>query len=335
MKKIHIPLFLLILLLLVSCQPEEPLVKQDFALATVVKITLRDHGSEELMAKLFARLREIEERMSMEKKESDVYKLNHAQGQSVQVHEDTYFVIQRAKEYFALTGGYFDPTLGSVVQLWKIGTEEARIPSPEEIKKALIHVDGSQIELLEDLQVRIPEGTVLDLGAIAKGYAADEVERIAKEEGVTSAIFDLGGNVLALGDKSGKDFRIGIQEPFSDIVRGSPFAILSLSDQTVVTSGDYERFFEEDGKRYHHILDFRTGYPVDNELASVSIITDSSIRADALGTAVYAMGMEKGKAFVESQKDMEAIFVTRSKKITVTTGLKDGFIIENSSYDQE
>jgi thiamine biosynthesis lipoprotein len=335
MKRIYIPLILLMLLLFVSCKPEEPLVKQDFALATVVKITLRDHATEELMDQLFARLREIEERMSMVKKESDVYKLNHAQGEALQVHEDTYYVIQKAKEYFELTGGYFDPTLGSVVELWKIGTEEAAIPSSEELEKALTHVDGRQIELLDNLQVRIPQGAVLDLGAIAKGYAADEMAKIAKEEGVTSAIFDLGGNVLTLGDKEGKKFRIGIQEPFSEILRGSPFAILLLSNQTVVTSGDYERFFEEDGKRYHHILDFRTGYPVENELASVSIITDSSIRADALSTAVYAMGREKGKAFIESQENLEAIFVTRNKKVSVTTGLSESFILEDSSYHQE
>lgn len=332
--------FVLLLLLLVglfSCntQDQEPIVRQDFALATVVEITLRDHGSEELMDQLFARLREIEARMSTSEEGSDIYKLNHAKGEPVEVHEDTYYVIHKAKEYFDLTGGFFDPSIGRVVDLWKIGSEDARIPSADEIKEALTTVDGSQIELLPDQKVRIPQGMMLDLGAIAKGYAADEVANMAREHGVSSAIFDLGGNVLALGNKDGKDFRIGIQEPFSDIQRGVPFAILSLSDATVVTSGDYERFFEEDGKRYHHILDYRTGYPVENDLASVSIITSSSIEADALSTAVYAMGAEKGKAFIESREELEAIFVTRDKRVIMTEGLLENFLLEDSSYYRE
>lgn len=330
-----ITILILLTLLLVSCQKEEPMVKQDFALATIVSITLRDHGNEELMNSLFARLREIEERMSTSIASSDIYKLNHAQGQAVTVHEDTYYVLSKAKEYRELSGGYFEPSLGGVVALWKIGTEEARVPAPEEIKEALTHVKGDEIQLLEDHQVRIPKGMVLDLGAIAKGYAADEVARMAKEAGVQSAVFDLGGNVLVLGEKDGGSFRIGIQEPFAEVERGKPFAILSIKDETVVTSGDYERYFEENGKRYHHILDFRTGYPVENELASVSIITASSIEADAMSTAVYAMGLEKGKAFVESRKELEAIFVTRDKKVIVTTGLLDGFTLEDSSYHQE
>lgn len=323
------------LVLLVSCKPSQPLVRQDFALATVVKISLRDHASEELMDKIFARLWEIEEGMSIDGKDSDIYKLNQAKGQAIQVKDDTYYVMKKAKQYYTLSQGYFDPSLGNVVDLWKIGTEEARVPSDKEIKEALAYADGSQIELLENYHVRIPQGTILDLGAIAKGYAADEAARIAQEAGVSSAIFDLGGNVLALGQKEGDNFRIGIQEPFSEIVRGSPFAILSLSNQTVVTSGDYERYFEEDGKRYHHILDFRTGYPVENELASVSIITDTSIRADSLSTAVYAMGLEKGKNFVEKQKNLEAIFVTKNKDVIVTEGLLDVFTLEDSSYHLE
>lgn len=335
MKKYSVLLLVLLSLIFVSCKKEEPLVKQDFALATVVKITLRDHGSKELMDQLFERLREIEERMSSSIETSDIYKLNHSEGKAVEVHEDSYFVIKKAKEFFEHSNGFFEPSLGSVVGLWKIGTEEARVPSDKEIQEGLSHVDASKIELLPGNKVKIPQGMQLDLGAIAKGYAADEVARMAKEAGVQSAIFDLGGNVLALGDKDGESFRIGIQEPFADIQRGIPFAILSIKNQTVVTSGDYERYFEENGKRYHHILDYRTGYPVENELASVSIIADSSIKADALSTAVYAMGLEKGKAYVESMDHLEAIFVTREKKVFVTNGLLDDFTLEDSSYRKE
>lgn len=326
------PLLLIILLLTSSCAAKAPLVRQDFALATVVRISLYDRGSEKLMDQLFEKLDEIEAHMSTSLESSDIYKLNRSQGQAIKVREDSYQVIKKARDFAQLTGGFFDPSLGRVVELWGIGTSGARVPERKLLDEAMAGVDWRKIELLEDNYVRIEEGTYLDLGAVAKGYAADELARIAREAGVKNAIFDLGGNLVVLGDRQGQGFRIGIQEPFSHVVRGNSFSILTLEDRTVVTSGNYERFFEEDGKFYHHIFDYRTGYPVENELASVTIITDLSIRADALSTAVYAMGIEEGLAFVEAQEDLEAIFVTKNKGVVLSSGIENFELVEESYH---
>ncbi len=326
-------LTLLIVFLLASCsQGASPLVRQDFALATVVRVSLYDGGSEALMDQLFQRLDEIESHMSASLVESDIYRLNRNQGRPLQVQEDSYQLIKEAKDFAQLTGGFFEPSLGRVVELWGIGSKGAKVPSDEDLLEALATANWEKIELLEDNFVRIPEGTLLDLGAIAKGYAADELARLASQAGVKNAIFDLGGNLVILGDKAGEGFRIGIQEPFNDIVRGTSFSILTLANRTVVTSGNYERFFEEDGKTYHHIIDYRTGYPVENQLASVTIITDLSIRADALSTAVYAMGLEEGLAFVEGQEDLEAIFVTQDKGVYLSSGVENFELVEEGYH---
>jgi thiamine biosynthesis lipoprotein len=171
----------------------------------------------------------------------------------------------------------------------------------------------------------------VDLGAIAKGYAADEVAEILKENGVQHAIINLGGNVLTIGgNMKGSPWRIGIQDPFNP--RGEFMGIITIEDKTVVTSGTYERYFEQDGKRYHHILDPRTGYPAENEVASVSIITNKSMDGDGNSTSVLLLGLEEGMKFVESQEGVDAIFVTYDKKVYITSGLKDVFTVTNSQF---
>lgn len=332
MKKIL--LILIAILLLSSCSSEQksPFLRRvDYALGTVIEIKLYDKQSEEVMDKLFARLREIEDRMSFSIQTSDIYKINHANGQVVEgLHEETVYVLKEAVHFNRISGGYFDPTLGNLIEMWGIGTEDARIPAPEEIKQALTTLGTDRIRFLSDTSVQLDAGMKVDLGAIAKGYAADEVARLCLENGVHSAIIDLGGNVLALGDKAGKPFVVGIRDPFSS--ERSALGILDISNQTLVTSGDYERFFEVDGKRYHHILDYRTGYPADSDLASVTIITKKSIEADGYSTSTYAMGLEQGLKFIESQKDLEAIFVTKDKRVIITSGLKNNFKLENTEF---
>ncbi len=171
----------------------------------------------------------------------------------------------------------------------------------------------------------------VDLGAIAKGYAADEVAKILKENGVQHAIINLGGNVLTLGGNlEDKPWKIGIQNPFNQ--RGEYLGIISVQDETIVTSGTYERYFEQDGKKYHHILDPMTGYPVENDIASVSIITKKSIDGDGNSTSVLLLGLDKGMKFIENQAGVDAIFVTYDKKIYVTSGIKDRFTITNKEF---
>jgi len=175
------------------------------------------------------------------------------------------------------------------------------------------------------------KGMKLDLGAVAKGYAADEVIRIIAKHGIQRAIVDLGGNVYAYGDKApGTDWTIGIRDP--ETQQGNAIISIKVKNKSVVTSGIYERFFEENGKKYHHILNTKTGYPEDNELMSVSIITSVSILADALSTSTFLLGTEKGLSLIEKTSNTEAIFIDKNKKIRVSSGLKDKIQILDESY---
>lgn len=335
MKKLTV--LLLLVLILSSCQtkPETPsqpyLEKIDYGLGTVIGIKLYDKQDPAVMDLIMNRLHEIEERMSYTIEGSDVYRINHANGEPVQIHEDTMLVIKEAIRFNQLSGGTFDPTLGVLIYTWNIGSDLARVPSEQEIFDGLKTVGIEKIKIISDDTIQVEAGTTIDLGAIAKGYAADEAARICTENGVHSAIIDLGGNVLVHGSKNGQDFNIGIRNPFSGT--NTPLGVLGIQDQTVVTSGDYERFFEFEGKRYHHILDYRTGYPVENELASVSIIAEKSIEADGYSTSVYAMGLEDGKKFIESQENLEAIFVTKDKRVIISDGLKNIFKLTDTNFE--
>ncbi|HHT20232.1 MAG TPA: FAD:protein FMN transferase [Tissierellia bacterium] len=325
-----------LLLFLSACQsPEDQnsqpyLEKIDYALGTVVRIKLYDNQDPAVMDRIMARLHEIEERMSYTLEGSDIYRLNHADGEPVELHPDTLTVLKEAIRFNEISGGTFDPTLGVLIDAWAIGSDRARIPSQAEIDQGLTTIGVDKVHFLDGNQVRLEPGTEIDLGAIAKGFAADEVARICHEHGVESAIIDLGGNVLVVGSKSGADFVVGIRDPFAGT--NTPLGTLGVQSQTIVTSGDYERFLEVDGRRYHHILDYQTGYPVESDLASVSIITDRSIEADGYSTSVYAMGLQKGKDFIESKENLEAIFVTKDKHVIISNGLKNIFKLTDTSF---
>ncbi|EPN2092521.1 FAD:protein FMN transferase, partial [Clostridium botulinum] len=175
------------------------------------------------------------------------------------------------------------------------------------------------------------KGQAIDLGAIAKGYTADELKKVLLNYNVSSAFLSLGGNVYVLGNKPDKTpWKIGVQNPLEP--RGDYLGIVSVSDKSVVTSGNYERFFERNGKRYHHIFDTKTGYPAEKGLISVSIISDKSIDGDALSTSVYTLGLDEGKKLIESLNNVEAVFVTKDKKVYITSGLKDTFKLTNTDF---
>lgn len=331
----HIPLFIasiLLILLLSSCSKKqaEPQAQSFFMLGTVCKVTIYDNPTTEAFSASFSRLREIEDRMSLRNQKSEIAEVNRYAGKHpVVVSEDTFLVIRRALEIAALSGGAFDPTVGPLVEAWDIGGDNPRKPLQAEIDSLLPLIGYDRVTLDEETSSVFlkDEGMVLDLGGIAKGYAADEVARVLREHGVGHAIVNLGGNVLTVGDKAdGKPWKIGVQDP--DALRGEYVMILSLIDQTLVTSGPYERFLELDGEVYHHILDTRTGYPVKSEYTSVSIVTKNSLLADALSTSLYALGYEEGMALINTLEDVEAIFMTNEKMIYLSEGLKNG----NLSY---
>jgi FAD:protein FMN transferase len=314
----------------------EPISKTDYMLGTVIEITIYDKSDEAILDKAFARISEIENKMTINNAEtSEIIALNNASGVSeVKLSPDTFTVVEKGKQYSERSNGKFDITVGPVVKLWNIGTEYAAVPDKDKLAEAVKLVDYNKLILNKEkltAKLEIP-GMKVDLGAIAKGYTADEVARVLKENGVEHAIINLGGNVMTIGgNPNGNPWKIGIQDPFNP--RGDFLGIVPIKDWTVVTSGTYERFFEENGKKYHHILDTTTGYPTDNNLYSVSIITDKSIDGDGLSTTTLLLGLEEGIKLIESLENTEAIFVTSDKKVYVTSGLKEDFIITNPDFN--
>lgn len=337
-KKIIIFLILTILILgfITGCNKKEtvePVKKTTYALDTICNITIYDKTTDAVFEKCFTALKDVESKMSVDIKNSEASKINSNAGlKFIKVSDDTYNVIKTGVDFSYLTNGKFDITVGPLVKLWGINTPKARIPAPIEIKSALPLVNYKNV-LLKDNEKSIMlknKGMSLDLGGIAKGFSGDAVKRVLTENNVKHAIIDLGGNILAVGTKpDGSLWRVGVQNPLSP--RGEFLGIVRVKDMAVVTSGIYERFFIKNGKRYHHIMDTKTGYPVDNELASVSIVTKASMNADALAKA-FCFGVKDGLTFIEKQKGVEAIFVTKDSKVYITPGLKSVFEITDSSF---
>ena len=321
------------LLTLFSCAKPMP-AQTEYVLGTLCTINLFEKGKPELYRTLFARLREIEDRMSVNKDGTELDRVNAAAGKtSVVVDPDVIEVLSAALRYAELSDGVFDPTVGPLVKLWGIGTDNARVPEAAEIKAVLPLINYKDVVLdsqAKTIYLKRP-GMALDLGAIAKGYAADEMVRILKKNGVERAIIDLGGNVLAYGEKQGgKPWRIGVQDPIGE--RGAYIGILEIKNKTMVTSGVYERFLIQDGIRYHHILSTSNGYPVQNGLISVTIITDRSIDADGLSTSVFALGYEKGRALLERLGNVEGIFIFDDGTVRATDGVRSSFNITSERY---
>lgn len=337
-KMILIPL---IALLLAGCQQGEAPANDTYVedsqlvIGTLVQLRLYDETAEPLIEKAFDTLESYDALWSTSGAESIVQKINEAAaGEVIAIDEPTRRLISRGLYYSELSSGHFDITVSPLVDLWAIGTEDQRIPGEDEIEAALERIDYRKVHLTDAGVVKDDDETALELGAIAKGFIADELRVYFEEQGVDKALINLGGNILVYGTKAdGSPWRIGIQDPLS--ARGGYLGTVAYSEAiSVVTSGIYERYFEEDGVRYHHLLNTETGYPIDNGLASVSIISKKSVDGDGLSTAVFALGLEEGQALVESLDGIEAIFVTMDQKVYTTSGLDDTFTLSSSSYER-
>ena len=312
----------------------------EFALGTVCSITLFDQGQDKVYHDVFTRIHEIDNLMSVNIPSSDVSRINAAAGiEPVQVNEDVFKVIERAVFFAQLSGGAFDPAVGPLVSLWGIGGDNPRVPSPQEIEAALPLINWRDVELdAETKSVFLKRrGMSLDLGAIAKGYAADEAAQIIIKAGIKRAIIDLGGDIaIPPGEKKDKSpWKIGIQNPNEK--KGSFLGILKTQGKdaqtSVVTSGVYERFFESEGKRYHHIFSPSTGYPANNNLLSVTVIAPNAMDADALSTAVFVLGYERGIKLINSFTGTEAVFVFDDLSVKITKGAD--FTLTDSSFRLE
>lgn len=304
--------------------PDNPVTtttKTRFLMDTAIVIKAVGPDSENAVNKAFSEIERVEAVFSRHLPDSEVAKINQQAGEWVAVSPEVIELIQKSVLYGQLSGGAFDITIGSVIELWGFGSGINRVPDENELRQASQYVDITKVEIDEERgRVRIPQGTVLDFGGIAKGYAVDLCRQVLKENRVVSAMISAGGDIATIGVKeNGNPWRVGIQHPriSTDIL-----AVVSLVDQTIVTSGDYERFFFEEGVRFHHIIDPATGYPARGVI-SVTIIADSAADGDPLSTAVFVLGLDQGKELIERLDGIEAVIVDEDGDVWVSSGLKD------------
>ncbi|MGC6770368.1 FAD:protein FMN transferase [Enterococcus sp. LJL51] len=316
---------------------KEPYSKQELLLGTYVQIRIYDDGKESILDKAFERVKDLGDRITVNEPGSEIDKINESAGiKPVEVSDDIYSLVKKAYTYSEDSSGGFDMAIGPITQLWHIGFDDARKPAQEEIDQALKLVDYHKV-VLDDKEKTVfleePE-MALDLGAIAKGYITDEVVKVLKDNGVTTAIIDLGGNVYVMGHSprgEKEDWNVGIQDP--NKARNTVIGTVKESNKTLVTSGIYERYLKVNGETYHHLFDPKTGYPFDNDIAGVTIITNKSIDGDGLSTAVFAMGVKQGLEYVEGLDDVDVIFVTKEDKVYVSKDIEKTFELgEDSGY---
>lgn len=341
-KKSLLTVISFIIILLAGCSSaqgqsvkllKEPYKQTVFLMGTVVTVKVYDEGKEPALEKSIARIQELANQISPEEQDSEIDIVNDSAGiEPVKVSDDVFQLIKEGKQYSEDADGSFDITIGPLTRLWHIGFDDARKPEQSEIDEVLPKINYENVVLNEEEKtVFLKErGMKLDLGAIAKGFIADETVKVLREEKVTTAIVDLGGNIYVMGNNpSGNPWRTGIQDPFS--ARGKTIGVFPASDLSVVTSGVYERYIEVNGVRYHHLLNPSDGYPFEGDIAGVSIISEYSIDGDALSTTIFSKGLEGGLKHLENMKGVEAIFVTFDKKVYVTKGLKN-FEITNDEF---
>ena len=299
----------------------EPISRTGFYFDTVIQITLYDTEDDSVLDGCFALAEKYENLFSTTKEGSDVWNINHGNGEPVIVSMETFSLLDTAIDYAIMTHGVVDPTVRPLSELWNFGSESThQIPEETAITDALSHISYQNIHFGDALYSEAdaaayktiilsdPEAAI-DLGFIAKGYIADKMKEYLLLQGVESACISLGGNVITIGEKpDGSPFRIGIQEPFAP--EGTALDTVEIRDTSVVTSGIYERYFYEGDTLYHHVLDTSTGYPVENELASVTIICESSTKADALSTSCLCMGLEEGRQYLDRAK-VEYLLITK------------------------
>ena len=319
-------LFLLCIAMLTACQnsDENKKVSKDiFAMDTYMTVTAYGKNAENGVNKAVDEINRLETVLSAEKQESDIYKLNETGSGTLST--DTKNIVSRALEINKTTNGAFDISIYPLMVKWGFTTQKYNVPSKNEISKLLKDVDSSKIIFDEKSgNIKLKENMKIDLGGIAKGYTSSRVMQIFKECGVTSGLVSLGGNVQALGTKTdGTAWQIAIENPdkSSDYI-----VVVSVKDKAVITSGGYERYFEKNGKTYHHILDPETGYPAESGLKSVTIVSDDGTLADALSTSLFVMGKEKALDYWHEHKnEFDTVLVEDNGDITITGGLEKIF----------
>ena len=299
--------------------------KTSVAMGTVVTVKLFGFGAKNDLEKVETEINGLESSvLSWRKEGSDVYRINEGAGSPVSVSPDTAKIIAQCTSISDDCNGVFDITVGNITKLWDFGGENQRLPSDDEIKTALGSVGYKNVSVSGNA-VRINKGQSLDLGAVGKGFACDKIKELLDKSSTKSAVVSVGGSLLIYGNRN---FPVGIVNPDND---KQSMGTLKLKDTCVSTSGNYEKYFEKNGKRYHHILNATTGYPATSEFKSVTVVCSSGLLSDALSTVCYIAGYRKSVDILK-EYDAEAVFIFNNNAVKVTDGLADKFTVTDDSY---
>ncbi len=318
-KRVFVFLLAPLLLLPYGCAPAQPLERTFFAMDTVMTLRLYEGGDENTLDQAEARVRELEGLWSVTDGTSEISTLNH--DGSAELSPETAELLGAALDMCRRTDGALDISTYPVLRAWGFTTGEYSVPGGEAIAALLPLVDYGRVAL-EAGAAALPPGMEIDLGSVAKGYTGDALAALLKQGGAASALLDLGGNIQAVGSKpDGSPWRVAVRDPAGD---GS-VGVVEVVDQAVVTSGGYERYFEEDGVRYWHIIDPATGWPARSGLASVTVVGESGLLCDGLSTALFVMGREGALEHWRQHRDFEAVLVSEDGSVTITAGLEGRF----------
>lgn len=303
-----------------------------FAMDTVMTFTVIHEDGDEIIIDAEQEIRRLENLLSVTVESSDISKLNAAAGkEALDMQIDTQVLLAKGKELGEKTGGTFDIAISPIVKAWGFTEEEHHVPTQAELDALLPVTDPSDVILDAGKAYLQKEGMAVDLGGIAKGYTSDKVSELLKEKGVESAIVSLGGNVVGIGRKpDGEKWEVALANPLD---ANDYCGLISIEDKAVVTSGGYQRFFEENGRKYHHIIDPATGYPAESGLLSVTIISESGTEADVLSTALFVMGLEDALEYWQKNGGFEAIFITEAGEVIATEGADACFAFEGRDND--
>ena len=329
MKRI-LSLILLTAVLTVGCGTAAPVSRSFESMDTFMTLTL--YGGEGTAESIQAEIERLDTLLDADGS-GDIAHVNR--DGSAEVCDDTAALTEQSLAYCADTGGALDITVRPLVEEWGFISRDYRVPERETIASLLEKVDHRAVTVSGDKEriISVPEGVKLDLGATAKGYAADRAVGLMKADGVTSGILNLGGTVAAVGKKpDGSDWRVGVTDPDST---ASYFGTVACHDKFIATSGNYERYFERDGRRYCHIIDPKTGYPADNGVVSVTVISDSGVMSDALSTALFVMGREKAEEYRQAHGGFEYIILDSSGSVWLSDGVRDSFELKKDSLRVE
>ena len=338
MRNRILPVLLALLLLLPSgCQKApEPAELTTFAMDTMMRFTLYGEEAQTgaVLAQIPTQLGALEAELSATREDSDIFRIDRAEGQPVEVRASVSELLSDALELCRITGGALDITAYPAVKAWGFTTGEHRVPDEEELAALAAKIDYAAVGS-DGPTVTLPAGMELDVGAVAKGYAGDLLAEAVRTNDISSALLDLGqSTIVAIGTKpGGKPWRIGIRDPAGE----SYLAVVELTDMSLGTSGGYQRYFEQDGVTYWHILDPDTAAPARSGLSSVTVVAPSALTCDGLSTALFVMGLEEGTQFWRDHPELEfeAIFVTESGEIFRTAGLEGRFSLAEGYQDRE